>query len=428
MPVYVVVGSQWGDEGKGKVVDALADKADYVVRFQGGNNAGHTVIVSGEKFVLHLLPSGVLHKNAQCIIGNGVVVDAGVLLHELHELEKRGFSTEHVFVSDRAHLIMPYHIALDKAKESARGEEKIGTTGRGIGPCYVDKYDRVGFRVGDLLDFATFKENLKKQLDWKNKILTQLYQVEALSYEQIVEEFAIYAEKLKKRIIDATPILHKALAENKTLFFEGAQALMLDIDHGTYPFVTSSSPTVGAIASGAGVPAQKVNRAIGVSKAYTTRVGEGPFVTELKDALGEHIRQKGGEFGSTTGRPRRTGWLDLLVAKYAVQINGLTDFAMTKLDVLTGLDEVKVCVAYQIDGKTYDYIPSSAHLLAKAEPIYKTFAGWQEDISKISRFEDLPKTCQDYVLFVEEQVGVSISMISVGAERTQNIYRKSLWA
>lgn len=422
MASYVIVGTQWGDEGKGKIIDVLAHKADYVVRFQGGNNAGHTVVVNGEKFILHLLPSGMLHGNGKCIIGPGVVVDPKVLLGELDVLEKKGAKIDHLFISDRAHLIMPYHIKLDECKEKSMGINKIGTTKRGIGPCYADKITRTGIRVVDLLDMEKFAEKLKNNLDEKNQLFTKLYEETPLAFEGIFNDYKNYAELLKHRIIDSVPEINKALDEDKFVLFEGAQALMLDIDYGTYPYVTSSSPTAGGVCVGAGVSPKKIDKIIGVMKAYTTRVGEGPFVTELLDEMGETLRATGGEYGATTGRPRRCGWLDVVVGKYAVDINGLTDVVMTKIDVLSGHKTLKICTAYDVDGEILNAPPASIEKLAAAKPVYEEIAGWEEDITQITNYDELPENCKKYIKRVEELIGAPISMVSVGPDRIQNIF------
>ncbi|MEI6856976.1 adenylosuccinate synthase [Psychrilyobacter sp.] len=424
MASYVVVGTQWGDEGKGKIIDVLAHKADYVVRFQGGNNAGHTVVVNGEKFILHLLPSGMLHGNGKCIIGPGVVVDPKVLLHELSTLEEKGAKVDHLFISDRAHLIMPYHVKLDIVKEEARGENKIGTTKRGIGPCYSDKIARCGIRAVDLLDMEGFGRKLKINLDEKNELFTKIYNTEAMDYDTIMADFTGYAEKLKHRIADFVPEINEALDNDKVVMFEGAQAMMLDINFGTYPYVTSSSPTAGGVTTGVGVAPSKIDRVIGVMKAYTTRVGEGPFITELNDETGEKLRTIGSEFGATTGRPRRCGWLDGVVGKYAVMINGLTDVVVTKIDVLSGMDELKICTGYEIDGKVWTTIPAAIELTEKATPIYETLPGWSEDITGMREYDELPENCKKYIARMEEIIGCEITMISVGPDRSQNIFRK----
>lgn len=428
MAGYVVVGTQWGDEGKGKIIDVLAHKADYVVRFQGGNNAGHTVVVNGEKFILHLLPSGMLHGNGKCIIGPGVVIDPKVLLHELAQLEEKGAKTDHLLISDRAHLIMPYHVELDGLKEEARGDDKIGTTKRGIGPCYSDKIGRCGIRAVDLLDMEVFARKLKINLDEKNELFTKIYGVEEMDFDTILADYKGYAEKIKHRIIDSVPMINEALDSNKMVMFEGAQAMMLDINFGTYPYVTSSSPTTGGVTTGVGVSPRKIDKAIGVMKAYTTRVGEGPFVTELNDETGELLRSVGAEFGATTGRPRRCGWLDAVVGKYAVDINGLTDVVITKIDVLSGLDTIKICTGYEIDGEVYTSVPSSIEKLAKAKPVYEELPGWTEDITQMKEYSQLPENCKKYIARMEELVGCQITMVSVGPDRTQNIFLHDIWA
>lgn len=421
MAGYVVVGTQWGDEGKGKIIDVLADRADYVVRFQGGNNAGHTVVVNGEKFILKLLPSGVLHGGT-CVIGPGVVVDPKVLLEELASLETRGAKTDHVIISDRAQVIMPYHVKLDELREAKEGGLKIGTTKKGIGPCYEDKISRYGIRMADLLDMPQFEEKLKRNLAMKNEIFTKIYGVEPLDYDKILADYKGYIEKIKHRIKDTIPIVNKALDENKLVLFEGAQAMMLDINYGTYPYVTSSSPTMGGVTTGAGVSPRKIDKGIGVMKAYTTRVGEGPFVTELLGGFGEKVRQIGGEYGAVTGRPRRCGWLDLVVGRYATMINGLTDIVITKIDVLSGLGKLKICTAYEIDGERYESVPANTDLLYRAKPIYEELDGWDEDITKVQKYEDLPENCKKYLKRIEEIVKCKISVVSVGPDRTQNIH------
>ena len=425
MAGYVVVGTQWGDEGKGKIIDVLADKADYVVRFQGGNNAGHTVVVNGEKFILKLLPSGVLHAET-CIIGPGVVVDPKVLLDELASLENRGAKTDHVIISDRAHVIMPYHIKMDELRESIEDRIKIGTTKKGIGPCYADKISRDGIRMSDLLDLEQFEGKLRYNLKEKNEIFTKVYGLEPLDFDKIFEEYKGYIEKIKHRIVDTIPIVNKALNENKLVLFEGAQAMMLDINYGTYPYVTSSSPTLAGVTTGAGVSPRKIDKGIGVMKAYTTRVGEGPFVTELTGEFGEKIRKIGYEYGAVTGRPRRCGWLDLVVGRYATEINGLTDIVITKIDVLSGLGKLKICTAYEIDGKVYDHVPADTKSLYRAKPIYEELDGWDEDITQIKKYEDLPENCKKYLARIEEIVGCPISVVSVGPDRSQNIHIREI--
>lgn len=421
MSSQVVVGTQWGDEGKGKIVDVLAEKADMIVRFQGGDNAGHTVIVNGKKYVLHLLPSGVLHKDAVCVIGPGVVCNPFVLLEEMDTLEKGGLTCDHIVISDRAQILMPYHRYQDKLEEES-ANHKIGTTQKGIGPCYSDKYARKGIRYHELLDFESFKVRLKEVLDFKNKLFTNVYGANPLDYDTIVKDFEKIYDRIVPMIKETTHMVNEALDQNKNVLFEGAQAMMLDINYGTYPYVTSSSPTSAGVATGAGVAVNRLQTIIGVVKAYSTRVGEGPFVTELLDSTGENLRAVGAEYGATTGRPRRCGWLDLLVVKHACTMNGLTDIVLTKIDVLTGIDTLKVCVGYDVDGTIYDYVPSDQAVVAKAKPVYKEFAGWTEDISKMTSYDQLPQNCKDYVSFIEQFTGVRVSMISVGPDRVNNIY------
>ncbi|GBU11185.1 adenylosuccinate synthetase [Erysipelotrichaceae bacterium] len=396
---YVVVGTQWGDEGKGKIIDVLGGKVDYVVRFQGGNNAGHTVIVNGDKFILHLLPSGVLHQNAQCIIGAGVVVDVAVLKEELTALEKRGFDTGHVFVDHRAHLIMPYHIAEDIAREKARGIYKIGTTKRGIGPTYMDKISRVGIRVADLFDGATLLQKIELILAEKNPLLKQ-FDCDVFSKEEIYAIAMQYKAILGNRVIDGTIIVNKAIDSGKKVMFEGAQAIMLDIDHGTYPYVTSSSPTAGGICAGVGVSPAKIKNILGVSKAYTTRVGEGVFPTELDNEIGNRIGEVGYEFGATTGRKRRIGWLDLVALKYAAMINGLDYLVITKIDVLSKIEFLDIAIGYEIEGVTYEDYPSWINQQTNIKVLYKRFNGWDEDITSIRTYDALPENAKTYLEFI----------------------------
>lgn len=421
MPSQVIVGTQWGDEGKGKIVDVLAQKADMIVRFQGGDNAGHTVIVQGEKHVLHLLPSGVLNPNALCVIGPGVVCNPFVLLKEMETLKQGGLTCDHIIISDRAQMLMPYHCYQDELEEQS-ASHKIGTTKKGIGPCYADKYARRGIRFHEFIDFESFKVRLKECLDFKNKLFTKVYDGKAMDYDQMVKDFEAIYDQIVPMIKETTHIVNEALDEDKIVLFEGAQAAMLDINYGTYPYVTSSSPTSAGVTTGACVAPNRIQTVVGVVKAYSTRVGEGPFVTELNDETGQWIREKGFEYGATTGRPRRCGWLDLLVVKHAKMMNGLTDIVLTKIDVLSGLDKLYVCTGYEIDGKVYDYIPSDQAIVAKAKPVYKEFDGWKEDISKMESFDELPENCKAYIRFIEEFTGVRMSMVSVGPDRVNNIY------
>lgn len=421
MPSQVIVGTQWGDEGKGKIVDVLAQKADMIVRFQGGDNAGHTVIVQGKKHVLHLLPSGVLNPNALCVIGPGVVCNPFVLLKEMETLKQGGLTCDHIIISDRAQMLMPYHCYQDELEEQS-ASHKIGTTKKGIGPCYADKYARRGIRFHEFIDFESFKVRLKECLDFKNKLFTKVYDGKAMDYDQMVKDFEAIYDQIVPMIKETTHIVNEALDEDKIVLFEGAQAAMLDINYGTYPYVTSSSPTSAGVTTGACVAPNRIQTVVGVVKAYSTRVGEGPFVTELNNETGQWIREKGFEYGATTGRPRRCGWLDLLVVKHATMMNGLTDIVLTKIDVLSGLDKLYVCTGYEIDGKVYDYIPSDQAMVAKAKPIYKEFDGWKEDISKMESFDELPENCKAYIRFIEEFTGVRMSMVSVGPDRVNNIY------
>ena len=428
MSTFVVVGLQWGDEGKGKITDVLSAKSDYVVRFQGGNNAGHTVYVGKDKFVLHLLPSGVLQCKGKCILGNGVVIDPKAFLEEIDALEEKGQSTDHVFISCRAHIIMPYHILYDTYREEAAGTDKIGTTKRGIGPCYEDKVARVGIRAIDLLNPEVLKEKLKINIEIKNAIFEKLYNKPPMDFDVIYQQCLEYGDILKDRIIYTERELNDAIDEGKNVLFEGAQALMLDIDFGTYPFVTSSSPSTGGVCIGAGVPPNKLQHLIGVAKAYCTRVGNGPFVTELDNEVGERIRNIGHEFGATTGRPRRSGWLDLVALRHACMINGITHLVITKLDVLSGFDKIKVCTAYKTeDNQEIDYFTSSTTKLDLYEPVYAEVDGWQEDITKINSFDELPENAQKYIKFIEDYLGIEVYLVSVGPDRSQNIIRKELF-
>ncbi|MDO5654943.1 MAG: adenylosuccinate synthase [Flavobacteriaceae bacterium] len=428
MSTFVVVGLQWGDEGKGKITDVLSAKSDYVVRYQGGNNAGHTVYVGADKFVLHLLPSGVLQCRGKCIIGNGVVVDPSAFLREIQSIEERGLKTDHVFISRRAHIIMPYHILYDTYREEAAGHLSIGTTKRGIGPCYEDKVARHGIRAIDLLNPQVLKEKLEENISIKNAIFEKLYNKPPMDFEEIYRQFLHYGDILKDRIVDTELELNHAIDQGQNVLFEGAQALMLDIDFGTYPYVTSSSPSTGGVCVGAGVPPTKLQNLIGVAKAYCTRVGNGPFVTELNNEIGDKIRETGFEFGATTGRPRRCGWLDLVALKHACMINGITHLVITKLDVLSGFDKIQVCTAYKTeDDRIIDYFTSSTTKLDLYEPIYEELDGWQEDITGINSFDQLPEKAQKYIQFIENYLGIEVYLVSVGPDRSQNIIRKELF-
>lgn len=428
MSTYVVVGLQYGDEGKGKITDVLSAKSDYVVRFQGGDNAGHTVYAGEEKFVLHLLPSGVLQCQGKCIIANGVVVNPKAFMKEIGQLEAKGMRTDHVFISRRAHVIMPYHILLDTYREEEEDGTQIGTTKKGIGPCYEDKIARVGIRMVDLLNPEVLREKIEKNLKSKNSLFEKYFDKPTLNVDEIFNEFLEIGEKLKDRIVDTEVELNQAIKDGKNILFEGAQALMLDIDFGTYPYVTSSSPSTGGVCTGAGVPPTSLENLIGVAKAYTTRVGNGPFPTELDNELGEEIRKVGHEFGATTGRPRRTGWLDLVSLKHATMINGINNLVITKLDVLSGIPTVKVATHYKTeDGKIIDYFTSSTTKLYDYEPIYKELEGWTEDITHARSYDELPANAKKYIEFIEEYLGINVYLVSVGPERSQNIIRKELF-
>ena len=426
MPGIVIVGVQWGDEGKGKATDLLGDRTDWVVKFNGGNNAGHTVVIGDEKYALHLLPSGILSPGVNAVIGNGVVVDLEVLFAELEALHARGVDTSRLRVSANAHIITHYHRTLDKVTERFLGKRQIGTTGRGIGPAYADKINRVGIRVQDLFDENILRQKVEGALDQKNHLLLKVYNRRAITCDEIVDDLLSYAERLRPMVADTSLLLNEALDAGEVVVFEGGQATMLDVDHGTYPFVTSSSATAGGAATGSGVGPKRLDRIVGIVKAYTTRVGAGPFPTELFDESGEWLRSRGFEFGTTTGRPRRVGWYDAPITRYATRINGLTDLVLTKLDILTGLDEIPVCVAYDVDGVRFDEMPVNQTEFHHARPIYERFPGWSEDISGVRSFDDLPAAARDYVLALEEMSGTHISVIGVGAARDAVVVRRDL--
>ncbi|MGI6492455.1 MAG: adenylosuccinate synthase [Pelotomaculum sp.] len=428
MSTVVLVGAQWGDEGKGKVTDFLADKADLVVRYQGGNNAGHTVVVGEREFKLHLIPSGILYPEKICVIGSGVVIDPGVLLKEMEYLKQRDISVDNLRISDRAHVIFPYHRQQDQAEEEQKGDHKIGTTVRGIGPAYMDKSARTGIRMSDMLEPEMFASLLERNIKAKNHLLTKVYGGKGLDYESILQEYRGYAEALAGYVTDDSLLINEALEEGKKVLFEGAQGTLLDIDHGTYPYVTSSHPTAGGACLGAGIGPTKIDKVIGVAKAYITRVGEGPFVTELKDATGDYIRTKGGEFGTTTGRPRRCGWFDAVVARYAARINGLSYLAVTKLDVLSGLDKVKICTAYSYRGKLLKEFPASLKVLIECVPVYEEFDGWHEDITSATSLEELPASARQYLERISQVAGVPIALVGVGSKRSQTILTTDLYA
>jgi adenylosuccinate synthase len=423
MANVVVVGAQWGDEGKGKVVDIYTEHADDIVRYQGGNNAGHTLVVGSEKIVLHLIPSGILHEGKRCIIGNGVVLDPEVFIREITKLKESGRIKDDacLLLSESLHVIMPYHKRIDIAREAKSGDKKIGTTGRGIGPCYEDKIGRRGIRLMDLLNEEVFSRKLKEFLYEKNFLLENLLGEEPCSFEEILTEYRGYAQVLKKYVADTSLVLDKDLKAGKKLLFEGAQGTLLDVDHGTYPYVTSSSTCAGGACTGSGVSPRDIHEIIGISKAYVTRVGSGPFPTELLEATGEQLRQTGGEFGATTGRPRRCGWFDAMVSRYSVRVNGLTGIALTKLDVLSDFDTIKVCTGYTFQGKALETLPASLEVFENCQPVYEELPGWRSDITGAKSFEDLPENARAYVRRLEELAGCQIVLVSVGPRRDQTI-------
>jgi adenylosuccinate synthase len=426
MPAIVLVGAQWGDEGKGKATDLLGDRVDYVVRYQGGNNAGHTVVIGEESYALHLLPSGVLSPSVIPVIGNGVVIDPEVLLAEIEGLSNRGVSCERLLISANAHLIMPHHRALDRVTERYLGKARIGTTGRGIGPAYADKVARTGIRVQDLFDPGILRQKLELALREKNQVLTKVYNRRGIDADKVTQEYLGYGEKLRPYVADTVKVLNSALDAGGSVLLEGAQATLLDVDHGTYPFVTSSSPTAGGACVGSGIGPARITTVIGVVKAYTTRVGSGPFPTELDDQQGEWLRKAGGEYGVTTGRPRRTGWFDAVIARYAARVNGITDFFLTKLDVLSGLEKVPVCVAYDIDGIRHTDVPMTQTEFHHAVPVYEYLDGWWEDLSEVRDFTGLPHSAQRYVQTLEEMIGAPVAAIGTGPRRDQTLQLRPL--
>jgi len=426
MPGIVLVGAQWGDEGKGKATDTLGERVDYVVKFNGGNNAGHTVVVGGEKYALHLLPSGILTPGCVPVIGNGVVIDLSVLFEEIDALTARGVDCSRLLVSSAAHLIAPYNTTIDKVTERFLGKRRIGTTGRGIGPTYADKMNRIGIRVEDLFDAPILQQKVEAALDLKNQILVKIYNRRGITVDEVVDELLAHADRLRAMVADTGLVLTRALDAGRTVLFEGGQATMLDVDHGTYPFVTSSNATAGGACTGSGVPPTRIDRVVAVAKAYTTRVGEGPFPTELLDADGERLREIGSEYGTTTGRPRRCGWYDAPVVRHASRVNGVTDLVLTKLDVLTGFERLPVCVGYDVDGVRHDELPMTQTGFHHARPIYEHLEGWSDDIAGVRRFDDLPKAAQGYVLALEELSGARVSAVGVGPARGDTIVRHDL--
>ncbi|MDO5627132.1 MAG: adenylosuccinate synthase [Mobilicoccus sp.] len=426
MPAIVLIGAQWGDEGKGKATDLLGKDVDYVVKFNGGNNAGHTVVVGGEKYALHLLPSGILSPNVTPVIGNGVVIDLEVLFHELEALGARGIDVSKLRISANAHVIPPYNRTLDKVTERFLGKRRLGTTGRGIGPTYADKMNRVGLRVQDLFDESILRQKVDAALETKNHLLVKIYNRRAIDVDEVVGELLTYRDRIHPMVVDTGLELHEALADDKVVLFEAGQATMLDVDHGTYPYVTSSNATAAGACTGSGIGPTQIDRVVAVFKAYTTRVGEGPFPTELHDEFGERLRANGFEFGTTTGRPRRCGWADAVIGRYATRINGVTDYVLTKLDVLTGFETLPICVGYEVNGTRYDEMPVNQSDFHHAVPVYEEMPGWSEDITQARTFEELPQAAQDYVLRLEELIGARISVIGVGPGRDEVIERHKL--
>lgn len=423
MPTKVVIGAQWGDEGKGKITDILAGDADVVVRSSGGNNAGHTVEADGVQYKLHLMPSGIINKGTLCLIGNGVVVDPKVLIGEIDMLTEKGIDVSGLRIDLRAHVIMPYHRELDSLAEEAKGADKIGTTKSGIGPCYMDKAERIGIRICDLMNTELFRKKARANIEHKNKIITLIYGGEALDADKIIDEYLGYADRLRKYTADTSVLLYKAIKENKNVLFEGAQGTLLDLDLGTYPFVTSSHPISGGVCIGAGIGPTLIDECIGIAKAYTTRVGKGPFPTELFDESGDLIRNKGNEFGTTTGRPRRTGWFDAVIVKFAVRTSSLTSIALNKIDTLSDIGTLKICVGYNKNGEFTDEFPPSLEELELCEPVYEEMPGWEGDISSCKSYDELPENAKKYIERIEQLIGCKVSMVGVGPERTQNLMR-----
>ena len=424
MSAVVVVGTQWGDEGKGKITDFLSEQAEVVARYQGGNNAGHTIVFNGETYKLHLIPSGIFYSEKICVIGNGMVVDPKALVKELAYLHDKGVQTDNLRISNRAHVILPYHIKLDELEEEYKGINKIGTTKKGIGPAYMDKASRVGIRIADLLDREVFEEKLSHNLTEKNRLFEKVYETQGFTLEDIVDEYYEYGQQIVQYVCDTSVVLNDALDDGRRVLFEGAQGVMLDIDQGTYPFVTSSNPVAGGVTIGSGVGPTKINSVVGVSKAYTTRVGDGPFPTELNDEIGHQIREVGREYGTTTGRPRRVGWFDAVVVRHARRVSGVTDLSLNSIDVLTGIETLKICVAYRHKGELIEEYPASLKVLAECEPVYEEFPGWTEDITGVKKLEELPESARNYVERISQLTGIPLSVFSVGPDRTQtNVVR-----
>lgn len=428
MSTVVILGAQWGDEGKGKVIDFLAEEANVVVRGQGGNNAGHSVVVGDQKYALHLIPSGVLHKNTDNIIGNGVVFDPEGFLKEIDGLVAKGIDVQSIKVSDRAHIVFPYHNRIDQLAEAARGVDKIGTTGKGIGPCYMDKVERSGIRMCDFIDEDVFEPLFRQRIREKNKIIIHLYEGEPLDENELVERYKAYAKRIRPFVTDTTVMVYDALRAGKKVLLEGAQGTLLDLDYGTYPYVTSSHPTSGGFTIGSGIGPNEIQEVLGITKAYTTRVGEGPFVTELDNEIGERIRVAGNEFGTTTGRPRRCGWIDTVMINHSKRVNGMTSMALMLLDVLSGLDELKICTGYSYRGEILKAFPASLKVLAECEPVYETLKGWSEDLTQCDSYDALPEAAKQYIQRLEELVGIPVKIVSIGPKRSQTIVRAPLFA
>ncbi|MDQ0271940.1 adenylosuccinate synthase [Cytobacillus purgationiresistens] len=427
MSSVVVVGTQWGDEGKGKITDFLSENAEVIARYQGGNNAGHTIKFNGETYKLHLIPSGIFYSDKVCVIGNGMVVDPKALVAELAYLHGKGVSTDNLRISNRAHVILPYHLKLDEVEENSKGDNKIGTTKKGIGPAYMDKAARVGIRIADLLDKEAFEEKLARNLADKNRLLERIYETEGFKIEDILNEYFDYGQQIKKYVCDTSVVLNNALDDGRRVLFEGAQGVMLDIDQGTYPFVTSSNPVAGGVAIGSGVGPTKIKQVVGVSKAYTTRVGDGPFPTELKNEIGDQIREVGREYGTTTGRARRVGWFDSVVVRHARRVSGITDLSLNSIDVLTGIDTLKICTAYSYKGEIIEEFPASLKVLADCKPVYEELPGWTEDITNCKSLDELPANARHYLERVAQLTGIPLSVFSVGPDRTQTNVVRSPW-
>lgn len=428
MSTLVILGAQWGDEGKGKITDYLANKSDIIVRYQGGDNAGHTVEIGDQQYKLHLIPSGIFNENKACVLGNGLVINPKALLKEIKYLNDRGINTDNLKISDRAHIIFPYHIRLDELEEERKGRNKIGTTVKGIGPCYRDKVERIGLRMCDSFYKESFEERLRENIKIKNEIIEKIYEQEPLNADEIVEEYMGYLEQIRRYITDTTKLLHDSVDEGKKILFEGAQGTLLDIDFGTYPYLTSSHPISGGVSIGTGINPFSLKNALGIVKAYTTRVGRGPFPTELHDETGDKIREKGNEFGTTTGRPRRCGWLDTVMLKYSAKINGFNYLAITRLDTIAGFDKLNICVGYELDGERVEAFPASLETLAKCKPIYEELDGWaEEEMENIEKFEDLPTAAKQYVKRIEELTGVKVGIVSIGPKRRETLILEDIF-